>query len=445
MENEFKFHITPQKGWMNDPNGLVYFKGQYHIFYQHYPNDVNWGPMHWGHVISDDLIHFKHAPIALYPDMEDGCFSGSSIVVDDVLYVFYTSFFEKDGVVRQLQSMAYSTDGFNFKKYGLIIDETKLPSIYDPADFRDPKIYKKDDEFILLVAAKRRGGTGRIIMFKSNNLKDWEFVSDVLEKDCKGIMIECPDYNDELGLLIHCEQFQPNEDKYHLNIHTNRYLLGRINNDNKFVGEEIGLIDYGFDFYAPQMFANKNILIGWLSMWDRDMHTRGYGYAGVLTIPRQIEVVNNHLYQTPIFDRTNEERFEIENYFETNISEGVLEIDLDNIESFEIEVKKGDNETTKIYSKNEYIVFDRSQNKKRINGAEKDEFSLKGERYMPFIKEEHNKIYVVIDRFSIEFFFNGLACSNLVYNDIDNDKFTLKFAGHKGVVKKYFYKNKKIS
>ena len=146
MDRRFKFHITPEKGWMNDPNGLVFYKGEYHIFYQHYPNDVNWGPMHWGHVTSKDLINFKHAPIALYPDLEDGCFSGTAIVEGDTLYLVYTSFFERDGEVKQLQSLAFSTDGYNFKKYGLIIGEDKLPKEYSSSDFRDPKIYKKGDE-----------------------------------------------------------------------------------------------------------------------------------------------------------------------------------------------------------------------------------------------------------------------------------------------------------
>ena len=90
-----KFHITAPSNWINDPNGIIKFNGQYHVFYQHHPNGLTWGPMHWGHVVSDDLLHWKHLPIALTPGDEfdkDGCFSGSSIVKDGRLYVLYTGF-----------------------------------------------------------------------------------------------------------------------------------------------------------------------------------------------------------------------------------------------------------------------------------------------------------------------------------------------------------------
>ena len=111
-------HITGDNGWINDPNGLVYFKGKYHVFYQYYPNDIHWGPMHWGHKISTDLIHWEKMPIALFPDDETGCFSGSAIVKDDKLYLIYTGFYENEGgdTIRQKQKLAYSEDGISFKK-----------------------------------------------------------------------------------------------------------------------------------------------------------------------------------------------------------------------------------------------------------------------------------------------------------------------------------------
>lgn len=445
MKRYFKFHITPKKGWMNDPNGLVYFKGKYHIFYQHYPHDVNWGPMHWGHVVSDDLINFKHADIALYPDMENGCFSGTAIVENNRLYLVYTSFFEKDGEVKQLQSLAYSDDGYTFTKYGLIIDESKLPSEYSVKDFRDPKIYKKDNQYYLLVAAKRKEGNGRIIMFKSNDLYNFEFVSDILDEDCKGIMIECPDYIEKLGLLIYCEQFQPSEGHYHLNIHTNRYHLGHINSNNKFVTTSTGIVDYGFDFYAPQMFADNNVLIAWLSMWDREMHTKKYGYAGVLTIPRKVEIKNNLLYQTPIFDMTDKQVLKQNNNVSIKFSSGVIKIDAKKLYSFEINVKSSKKESYKIYTKDEYIICDRSNTLTPIKGNETNEFSFKGERYMPFIKNERSEIYIVIDEFSVEFFHNGLSLSSLVYNDKKANNVTINMVAKDTLITLYNIKNKKIS
>lgn len=113
-------HFVPEIGWINDPNGFVYFKGEYHLFYQFNPYESVWGPMHWGHAKSKDLVNWEHLPVALAPDKDydkDGCFSGSAIVKDDTLWLMYTgNIVNEDGSVRQVQNMAYSTDGIHFEK-----------------------------------------------------------------------------------------------------------------------------------------------------------------------------------------------------------------------------------------------------------------------------------------------------------------------------------------
>ena len=110
-----KHHFSAEIGWINDPNGFVYFQGEYHLFYQFYPYDSVWGPMHWGHAKTKDFVNWEHLPVALAPDMpydKDGCFSGSAIVKDDVLWLMYTGNVEQeDGTIRQIQNMAYSKDG----------------------------------------------------------------------------------------------------------------------------------------------------------------------------------------------------------------------------------------------------------------------------------------------------------------------------------------------
>ena len=165
------FHINGGKGWINDPNGLIKFKGLYHVFFQYYPNDTKWGPMHWGHRVSNDLIHWDELPIALFPKTfsnEDGCFSGTSIVNDNTLYLVYTGFYENGGGdnIRQVQCLASSNDGLTFQKHGIIIDEHKLPPYINPCDFRDPKVWKENDTFYLIAAARKKGGRGHILMFK---------------------------------------------------------------------------------------------------------------------------------------------------------------------------------------------------------------------------------------------------------------------------------------
>ena len=177
MENHKPvFHITAEKGWINDPNGVIKFQGKYHVFYQHHPFSCVWGPMHWGHVVSNDLLHWEHLPIALTPGDEfdkDGCFSGSSIVVGNRLYIAYTGYIaNEDGEkVIQQQCLAYSDDGVNFTKLGLIIGKDKLPKGYASNDFRDPKIFKKGDTYYILAAARKLDAKGRILLFKSKDSK----------------------------------------------------------------------------------------------------------------------------------------------------------------------------------------------------------------------------------------------------------------------------------
>ena len=119
-----KFHITAPSNWINDPNGIIKFRDKYHVFYQYHPFGLTWGPMHWGHVVSDDLYHWEHLPIALTPGDEfdkDGCFSGSSIIKDGRLYVIYTGFIDNEDPEKiiQQQCLAYSDDGVHFTKVGV--------------------------------------------------------------------------------------------------------------------------------------------------------------------------------------------------------------------------------------------------------------------------------------------------------------------------------------
>ena len=153
-------HFSAEIGWINDPNGFVYFRGEYHLFYQFYPYDSVWGPMHWGHAKSKDLITWEHLPVALAPDQDydrNGCFSGSAIVKDDRLWLMYTGHIEEETGVRQVQNMAFSDDGIHFEKIeqNPVATGADLPDELIAADFRDPKLFEKDGRYYSVVGLYR--------------------------------------------------------------------------------------------------------------------------------------------------------------------------------------------------------------------------------------------------------------------------------------------------
>ena len=197
-----QFHISTPGGWLNDPNGLCYFKGYYHVFYQFHPYSAEWGPMHWGHVRSRDLVHWEQLPVALVPgDPEDtgGCFSGSAIVKDGRLYLIYTGhhYFD-DGDQDHFwenQNLAYSDDGIHFTK------SKHNPIITAPADntqhFRDPKVWQKDGYYWLILGSQATDGLGRALLYRSTNLILWENQGPIAKAkvaDSEGFMWESPDF-----------------------------------------------------------------------------------------------------------------------------------------------------------------------------------------------------------------------------------------------------------
>ena len=428
------FHITGKTGWINDPNGLIYYNGQYHAFFQHYPYDTRWGPMHWGHVASDDLTNWQYLPNALTPGDDcdkNGCFSGSAIVHDNKLWLVYTGFIENQGgdSIRQVQCLAESSDGITFKKHGIIIGEDDLPDEYAPCDFRDPKVWLHDNTFWCVVGARRVNGRGRILLYKSKDLFKWEFVSDLLGVDSAGTMIECPDYNEELGYLLFCEQFQPNENGIHLNIHTCRFCIGKIDySTGLFKEESRGIVDYGFDVYAPQTFTGKHIIMGWLNMWDRNIPSEKYGFAGMLTVPRRVFVKDGRLLQEPIVSCHEVYKAVGCETLQDKIKRGVITIKAKDLEAFEIKMRSnGANYTTMSLKDGEW-VFCRSMSGEAISGAEKDSDSLNGIRRMPYSGKKEITVTIVMDEFSVEIFEDGRALTSTIYppDDADGLELTVK-------------------
>ncbi len=422
------FHITGETGWINDPNGLIYYNGQYHAFFQHYPYDTKWGPMHWGHVVSDDLTNWKYLPFALTPGDEcdkNGCFSGSAILYNGKLWLMYTGFIENQGgeSIRQVQCLAESADGITFKKHGIVIGEELLPSGYAPCDFRDPKVWFFNDFFWCVIAVRKIEGRGRILLYKSKDLLHWDFVNDLFGEDSKGTMIECPDYNEELGYLLSCEQFQPSENGIHLNVHTSRWHIGKIDySTGKFNEVNRGIVDYGFDMYAPQTVAGKNVLIGWLNMWDRNVPSEKYGFAGMLTIPRSVSVKDGRLYQEPIVNCEKAVEAEVKDQLCDRFTKGVITVKATNLKDINIKMRSNGVNYTYLTLKDGEWVFDRSNSGEAITGVEKDLDSLNGIRRMPCSNNREITLTIVMDEFSVEIFEDGRALSSTIYPPADADR-----------------------
>ena len=264
-------HFSAEKGWINDPNGLIYFKGKYHLFYQHNPHSAVWSSMHWGHAISTDMLHWEDLPIALYPDAdydkdsEGGCFSGSAIEKDGRLYLMYTGTVHRNGNCYQTQNIAYSDDGITFTKY------KNNPVIYKPEgageDFRDPKIFFYDGLYYAVI-----GGTidndGKVFLYTSSDILHWEYKGILFDSEGKvATMIECPDFFflDGHWVLIFSPIGNPDRRKC-------IYYAGDMDfNTCRFTPRWNGIMDYGPDFYAPQTFLDKNgnrVIIAWMNRWQ---------------------------------------------------------------------------------------------------------------------------------------------------------------------------------
>lgn len=297
------WHFMPPVGWMNDPNGLIYFRRQYHVFYQFNPYDGFWGMMHWGHAVSDDLVHWEYLPVALAPDQtydehpKGGCFSGSAIEHDGKLFLIYTGTFNEGNGFEQVQCVAWSEDGIHFKKYGGNPVIT-APEGYEPANFRDPKVFKHGDTFYVVVGAKRNG-FAQALLYKSEDMLHWSFVNVLAESRGElGYMWECPDFfvvDDEKYVLC----FSP----MGLGERKTVYLIGDMDfKTGTFSHNVSGEIDWGFDYYAPQSFMDhkgRRLMIAWANAWDwmpwwKDWGpTYKDGWCGALSVPREVKLLPN--------------------------------------------------------------------------------------------------------------------------------------------------------
>lgn len=308
---KLKFHMMPPVGWMNDPNGLVKFEDNYHLFYQYYPYESKWGPMHWGHFVSKDLISYEDVDVALAPtnqEVESGCWSGGAFVKDDTLNLIYTRHYELNDFKSQQQCIATSTDGLQFtKREKPLFNNDELPENISKSDFRDPFVFYKNGYYYMLVGGKLNTDEGIIVVLKSMKLDDFKFDFIIGPYYELGNMGECPAYHnvDGMDIIVASGCAVKQKGNNYKNCNSSVYLAGKLDLENKkFDIVKIEEIDKGDTYYAPQFISNNDepIMIGWMEMWGKEYPTAkmNHNWIGALSIPRKLSWKNNTLYQEPI-------------------------------------------------------------------------------------------------------------------------------------------------
>ena len=313
LDKEYRprIHFTPAKNWMNDPNGLVWHKGEYHLFFQHNPHGTEWGHMSWGHAVSKDLLTWEELPVAI-PEGEDGAiFSGSAVCDGDDLVAIYTRHTE----TNQSQCIARSKDnGRTFIKYenNPVLDENKK-------DFRDPKVFRYKDHWIMSVAQPH---DHQISFFSSPDLINWKHLSDFGPAAAQSGVWECPDLfplqlnNKEVWVLL--VSLNPGG----LYGSGTQYFIGDFDGTTfvpRYSTDKPRWLDYGKDNYAGVTFNNepngKRVFIGWMANWVDVKDHPETSWTTQMTIPRELNLVEYGgeivLTQTPLCEHSCEIKVEV--------------------------------------------------------------------------------------------------------------------------------------
>ena len=415
-----QFHFTPEEKWMNDPNGLVYHQGVYHLFYQYYPDDIVWGPMHWGHAISEDMISWEHKPIALYPDELGYIFSGSAVVDIDntsglgslenpplvAIFTYHLIEGEKAGKLDfQTQGIAYSLDnGDTWTKYE---GNPVIPNNTGIKDFRDPKVYWDEEAnyWILILVA---GDHAKF--YKSDDLKEWTHLSDFgKENGAHGGVWECPD-------LFKLKVGESDEEKWVLLISINpgapnggsgtQYFVGDFDG-KKFTAEhkDHKWLDWGTDNYAGVTYNNtpnnERIFIGWMSNWNYARNTPTERWRSAMTLPRELSLIkeNGHYFlQSNVMEAFNKQVSKVSEQEIVSL-ESPFELAYQNFNQSEVTFKTNLSKHLKLEftnNKKEKLVFeiDPANNKMTIDRTASGLVDFKPS----FAKDKHTLPYTVSNK-----------------------------------------------
>jgi fructan beta-fructosidase len=429
-----QFHFTPKEKWMNDPNGLVYHNGYYHLFYQYYPDSTVWGPMHWGHAKSKDLLHWVHRPVALYPDSLGYIFSGSAVIDKNnttgfgkdamiAIYTYHDPIKEKEGnILFQTQGIAYSNDeGETWKKY------EHNPVIQNPGikDFRDPKMFWNDEKSIwqMVLVAK-----DHVEFYESPNIKNWKKISEFRFEDNPPLGVwECPDlfklkvegtHDEKWVLIISHGDGAPNSGS------GTRYFVGDYDGTTFTTTQKSSQwIDYGTDNYAGITFNNepndKRIFIGWMSNWNYATTTPTEKWRSAMTLPRELSLIKedeSYYLKSNVISGFDNLKSTISkstitgnfpyNFSYHNLQESMMSFTTEVQEEIHITFSNSKNESFNIsYNKSEGLIkLDRSRSG-LVDFNEK--YVLSSNQTMTIGKLDTLSFKIVLDASSIEIFINN--------------------------------------
>ena len=451
------YHFTPQYGWMNDPNGMVYHDGVYHLFFQYNPYGARWGNMHWGHAISKDLVNWQYQPTAIAPDKLGAVFSGSAVIDHD-----NTAGFGKGAMIaiftsagdRQTQSIAYSLDGGKtFTKY----EGNPVLSDANIIDFRDPKVFwhAPSKQWVMSLAT-----TQTITFYGSKNLKEWTLLSEFGEGlGGHGGVWECPD----LFPLTY-----EGKTKWVLFVSINPGGLNGGSATQYFIGDFDGKtftpdamnyplwLDYGRDNYAGVTWSNvpaadgRRLFIGWMSNWDYANEIPTVNFRSAMTVARTLRLAHNgeHLVVASepvkeleslrtetlsLADKTTSDTVTFENFLPNN--QGAYELtftvtpnDTDSF-SFSIENTKGEVLTYLFDIAKKTLSVDRTKSSVAFN-TNFAETLIKA----PLTAKKSYTVRLLVDKASTELFVNNgeVVQTNTVFpSEVYN---TLRFKTEKGTL-----------
>lgn len=408
MQWHNKFHLEMPKGLVNDPNGLCYHQGKYQIFFQWNPFGCEHKHKYWAYTQTTDFINYTKPQIALAPVDKfdkDGCYSGSARNKNNKLEIIYTANLKDEQNIRYpRQVLVKQNDDGEFIKEKIIIDT--VPEGYT-THFRDPYIFAKNNRSFIILGAQRENLTGCALIYEEID-ENWIFRGELkTELTDFGYMWECPNLFtiDDKDILVFCPQGLKAQKYQYQNLYQAGYLIGQFNPDTlEFTHGEFHEFDMGFDFYAPQVLVheNRHILIGWVGMSDKlqDYPTIDDGWVHSLTLPRELILKNDKLYQRPISELN-----ELNQNTTTKINTDKISLSANKKLEISIPLKDISNWQGKLKFNDEYILLTYDKNTS-VFTIDRNQLKLGGKGIRQFLVKAQDELNlsVYIDNSIIELY-----------------------------------------